>query len=163
MSPKFLAGVAEWLLPRIRTNIECLSCGWGWASANLAKFFSWIFPWPKTEIKFSLLVCRPLDLSSGLSNYSNIKILMSTQISVGMPCRAVIIYIWKRTISLKKSNTIFIDKELTQKDMDINLHYQMKTGLRSLKLHAYLKDFIPHLVCCLCTSRIKGIILETFP
>ena len=117
----------------------------------------------KNRDQLSLLVCRPLDLSSELSDCSNMKTLMSTQICITLPCRAVTIYIWKRTISLKNSDTIFIDKVLTQRGMDINLHYQKNTRLRSAKTHDYLKDFIPHLVCFLCTTGIKGIILKILP
>ena len=87
----------------------------------------------KNRDQLSLLVCRPLDLSSELSDCSNMKTLMSTQICITLPCRAVTIYIWKRTISLKNSDTIFIDKVLTQKGLDINLHYQKNTGLEVQK------------------------------
>ena len=117
----------------------------------------------KNRDQLSLLVCRPLDLSSELSDCSDMKTRMSTQICITLTCRAVTIYIWKRTISLQNSNTIFIDKVLTQKGLNINLHYEKNTRLRSAKTQDYLKDSIPHLVCFLCTSGIKGTILKIIP
>ena len=116
----------------------------------------------KNRDQLLLLVCRPLDLSSELSDCSNMKTLMSTQICITLPCRAVTIYIWKRTISLKTSDTIFIDKVLTQKGLDINLHYQKNTGLEVQKPRITSK--IPsHTWFVFYVPGIKGTILKILP
>ena len=151
-----ISGLRKVLLPMMKMNISCFILQIRVSFNKSSLILILIISLTKNRDQLSLLVCRPLDLSSELSDCSNMKTLISTQICITLPCRAVTVYIWKRTISLKISDTIFIDKVLTQRGMDINLHYQKNTRLKSAKTHDYLKDFISQLVCFLCTSESCG-------